>query len=91
MAAKESFGTVDDYVKAFENARRKKIHPNTIALLRLHFKAPYHTATHEQLAKKIGYADYRGVNGANGRLGSQIGKALRMPAAPNPEGARKPF
>ncbi|HWG45671.1 MAG TPA: hypothetical protein VN688_23115 [Gemmataceae bacterium] len=49
---------------------------NHLALLRAHYRAPDHTATATDLAKAVGYQDYRGVNAQYGRLGTILREAL---------------
>jgi hypothetical protein len=72
----EEFGTVDDYMRAFEAVRAEGIPDKHIALLQAHYEAPDHTATAQQLAESVGYAHFRAVNLQYGTLAHRIGDCL---------------
>ncbi len=57
-----AFGTTDDYIRAFEAVRSEGMSNKHLALLQAHFESPNHTATAQQLAERVNYADYRAVN-----------------------------
>lgn len=69
----ETFATLKEYGKFDENL---------VKLLKAHFNAPNHTATPAQLAKKVGYANYGGVNLRYGTLGHLVGKRVGLAKPP---------
>ena len=56
MMHEEEFGASEDDTRAFATLLREGIAEKHIALMKAHFKAPYHTATWAQIAKAVGYA-----------------------------------
>jgi 5-methylcytosine-specific restriction endonuclease McrA len=72
----DELATADDYFKAFEALQKEGLAEKPIALLQAHFNAPNHTATMQQLADAVGYANYGGANMQYGTLGRRVGEKL---------------
>jgi len=56
--------------------------PKVEALLRAHYEARGHVRTYPQLAKRVGYANYGGVNSQYGRLARRVASKLGVTALP---------
>jgi len=83
MMHEEKFGTSEDYTRAFAILLREGIAEKHIALMKAHFKAPYHTATWAQIAKAVGYANRNAVNLHYGTLASRVARHLGIIEPPN--------
>ena len=78
----EQFGTAVDYTRALQAIVAEGIPHRHTALLQAHFDSPQHTATARQLAERVGYASYRGVNLQYGTLAHRIGERLGLAEPP---------
>lgn len=64
------------YAKGF--AAIAPLHPNHLALLRVHYGAPNRTRTATQLAEGVGYENFSAVNLQYGLLASRLGEAMEF-------------
>jgi hypothetical protein len=69
--------TEDDFRRALLGIR--PIAPHHIRLLRAHYYALNHTVTATELARAVGYADYRAVNLHYGKFVVRISEFLHRP------------
>lgn len=81
-ASDDTFGTVDDYFKAFQALQEEGIHEQHRALLKVHCDAPKHTATWAQLAKVVGYPNGDTVNMQYGTLARRVAEQLGVREKP---------
>jgi hypothetical protein len=70
-----SFPTADEYRAAFGTCR-DEMTLNHLLLLQRHYHSPGRTATARELADKIGYSDWRGVNLQYGLLAKRLCEVL---------------
>lgn len=74
----DKYGTTKEYRRAFEEIQKESIHDNHLALLREHFASPDHTATWEQLARKVGYANFNAVSLQYGIFAGRVANHLGL-------------
>ncbi|MCR5813128.1 MAG: hypothetical protein K6G15_01360 [Desulfovibrio sp.] len=58
--------TTDELTKLFKTS--KNIKHNNIKILREHYNSPNYTTTATELAEKLGYKSFSGINGAYGNF-----------------------
>jgi hypothetical protein len=78
----EAFGTIADYLRAFEAVRAEGINDKHLAMLRAHFAAPEHTITWARLAETVGYSSGKSVNLQYGKFAGRIARQLGLAEKP---------
>src|SRR5882672_7123635 len=78
---KEAFGSVQQYESAFAALLRERMPANRWEILRHHFESHRHTATAQQLAERVGYSNYGGVN-SHGSFARDVAAKLRINEKP---------
>ena len=80
---KKHFGTAEQYAAALTAVIDDGVPNKHIELLRAHLEAPRHTATASQLAKAVGYENYRAVNVQDGTFAHRVASRLGLVEPPN--------
>lgn len=86
------FGTTNAYAVALGAVIDEGVPEKHLELLRAHFEAPQHTATASQLARAVGYPNYKSVNLQYGRLAHRVANRLGVvehPVCPRVRGRNK--
>jgi hypothetical protein len=84
----DEFGTVDEYLRAFQAIMEEGLPASHFALLQAHFKAPSHIATWAELAEKVRYKNANAVKLQYGTLARRVAERLRIREAPHPPESR---
>jgi hypothetical protein len=82
------FGTADAYASALTAVVKEGVPDKHMELLRAHFEAPQHTATAQQLARAVGYKNYRSVDLQYGNLAHRVARRLGVLEPPSVDGQR---
>lgn len=68
---------VKDYKNAFTKVMEKHpLHDNHLRMLQIHYSAPNRAITVPEMAEKVGYRGYHGVNLQYGEVGRRISEEL---------------
>lgn len=78
----EQFGTIADYLRAFEAVRAEGIPDNHLAMLRAHLAAPGYAMTWARLAGAVGYPTGRSVNLQYGKFAERVARQLGLAEKP---------
>jgi hypothetical protein len=78
----DALPTVDQYKAALQQLS-PQMHPKHRELLLEHYRAPGHCITASELATKVGYKSYSGVNVQYGTLGRSLNTAMNWTLPPH--------